>query len=293
MIKRIIGFLGAGLLAIVGSGLLIAYVRSAEERVQEGESLVEVLVATGEIQRGTSSDDLARLVSTQRVPSKVLVNGAMTELADLEGLVPEVNLLPGEQISRDRFVEPTSVNVFARSQAAPPGLLEVTFSLDPERIVGGSVAPGELVAVVASFDPFNIGAVALPENFDPSLTRDQLDELEKIYLIDNKLLSGEEVGNTTHILEHKVLVTHIQIEEQPKDVFDDDGELTQTTALAPTGNLLVTVALDPSSLERVVFTLEFGSVWLAAEPHDAPEGGAGLVTRANVFDESLGDAGVQ
>jgi len=146
--------------------------------------------------------------------------------------------------------------------------------------------PGDLIAIVASFEPFDIGSVTLPENFDASLTKEELDELEKIFFIDNKLLNGAEVGNTTHILEHKVFVTHIQVEEEPRTSVDENGNATTSAALAPTGNLLVTVAVDAPALERIVFTKEFGSIYLAAEPEDAPEDGTTLITRANVFAES-------
>jgi len=36
-------------------------------------------------------------------------------------------------------------------------------------------------------------------------------------------------------------------------------------------------------VERLVFTAEFGSIWLAFEPPDAPEGGTSVITKAEVF----------
>ncbi len=285
MRKRIIGFMVALLLALVGTTLLVAYVKGAEDRALAGEEVVEVFVVSGTIEKGTFAEDIAGRLETELIPAKVLVDGAVADLEDIDGLVAAVDLLPGEQLTHQRFVEPSTIRTYARTERAPDGLLEVTLSLEPERVVGGSIVPGDTVAVVASFEPFDISGVTLPENFDVSLTKEELDELEKIYFIDGKLLSGDEVGNTTHILEHKVLVTHLQEEEKPASTVDDDGETVLGTGLAPTGNLLVTVAVDAPAVERLVFTQEFGTIWLAAEPGDASEDGTRLVTRANVFDD--------
>ncbi|NNC81155.1 MAG: hypothetical protein HKN94_13490 [Acidimicrobiales bacterium] len=285
MKKRVVGVGAALLLALVGTVLLIAYVQSAEDRALEGEEVVEVLVVGDMIPQGARASDIGGNLVLERVPSKVAVDGALTDLEGIEELVAAQDLYPGEQLSRRRFIERIEVNAFARTEPAPEGLLEITLSMSPERFVGGSVVPGDLVAIVASFGEFDIGGVTLPENFDASLTKEELDELEKIYFIDNKLLSGDKVGSTTHILEHKVFVTHVQVEEQPRTAVDEDGNPT-TTSLAPTGNLLVTIAVDAPAVERIVFTKEFGTIWMAAEPEDASEEGTTLVTRANVFAES-------
>ena len=287
MKKRIIGFMVALLLALVGTTLLVAYVKGAEDRALAGEEVVEVYVVSGTLEKGTFAEDISERLETELIPRKVLVDGAVADLEDIDGLVAAVDLLPGEQLTHQRFVEPAAVRTYARTERAPDGMLEVTLSLEPERVVGGSIVPGDTIAVVASFEPFNISGVTLPENFDVSLTKEELDELEKIYFIDGKLLSGDEVGNTTHILEHKVLVTHLQEEEKPASSIDEDGEVVLGTALAPTGNLLVTLAVDAPAVERIVFTQEFGTIWLAAEPADASEEGTTLVTRANVFDDGV------
>ena len=66
---------------------------------------------------------------------------------------------------------------------------------------------------------------------------------------------------TTHIILHKVKVTGVK------------------TAGA---NYLVSLALDAASVERVVFSAEFGRIWLTAEPTDANEAGTKVQTRGSV-----------
>ncbi|MGI9607926.1 MAG: Flp pilus assembly protein CpaB [Acidimicrobiales bacterium] len=287
MKRRIIGFIAAMLLALVGTVLLVAYVKGAEDRALAGEQLVEVFIVENEVKQGTAGEDIEALVRTEQIPTKIQIDGAVGDLEQLEGLVAAVDLLPGEQITRDRFVERSTISAYARTERGPDGFLEVTLSLAPERVVGGSVQPGDLVAIVGSFEPFKLEGITLPENFDVSLTKEELDELEKIFLVDGVLLTGEETPNATHIIEHKVFVTHVQEEEKPVETVDEEGQIVLGTGLAPTGNILVTLALEAPSVERVVFTQEFGTTWLAAEPGNASEENTKIVTRGNVYDNDL------
>ena len=288
MKKRIIGFIAALVLAMVGTTLLVAYVKGAEDRALAGETIVEVYVAQSRIDQGTPGEDIEDMVLLERIPTKVQVDGAVAALEDIEGLVAAVDLLPGEQITLDRFVVRTSVSRYARTEDAPPGYLEMTMSLSPERFVGGSVTPGDTVAIVASFEPFDISQATLPEGLDLTITTEQLDQLLETFF-ENDALTGDKTPSVSHILEHKALVTNVQEEELPTSTLGDDGEVVTTGAsIAPTGNLLVTVALDAPAIERLVFTNEFGSIWIAAEPSNASEDGTMLVDRGNVFNEGGG-----
>jgi pilus assembly protein CpaB len=284
MRKRVIGFVAALVLALIGTTLLVAFVRGAEDRALAGETIVEVYVASTKIAQGTAGEDLGEMVSLEKIPTKVQVEGAVGDLEDIDGLVAEVDLLPGEQITFDRFVERSSISRYARTVLAPEGMLEMTMSLSPERVVGGSIRPGDTVAIVASFNPFDIQTAVLPQGLDISVTSDQLDQLLEAFFTNDDLV-GDETPETTHILQHKVLITHVQEEELPQETFGDDGELVSSGAIAPTGNLLVTVAVDAPTVEQIVFTKEFGLIWLAAEPADAAEEGTQLVNRGNVYDE--------
>lgn len=284
MKKRVVGFIAAVVLALIGTTLLVAFVKGAEDRALAGETIVEVYVANTTIEQGTAGEDLVDKVSLEKIPTKVQVEGAVGDLGDIDGLVAEVDLLPGEQITFDRFVERSSISRYARTVQAPNGLLEMTMSLSPERVGGGSIRPGDTVAIVGSFEPFDIETAVLPEGLDISVTSDQLDQLLEAFFKNDDLV-GDQTPNATHILKHKVLVTHVQEEELPQETFDSDGEVVGNGAIAPTGNLLITVAVDAPTIERIVFTKEFGLIWLAAEPSDASEEGTGLIDRGNVYDE--------
>ena len=82
----------------------------------------------------------------------------------------------------------------------------------------------------------------------------------------------------THMILHNVLVTNVQLDStssQPKS----DGK----TSVAPTGKLLVTLAVDAPSVERVVFGAEHGHVWLSQEPQGASHAGTQIVTEPAEF----------
>ena len=90
--------------------------------------------------------------------------------------------------------------------------------------------------------------------------------------------------NTTDIILRKVLVTAVQQQENSSLGNGEDGSSRLNTA--PDGSLLVTLAVPPYDAERVVFTAEFGTLWLAVEREDVPEIEDSIKTRGNVYDEN-------
>jgi hypothetical protein len=69
---------------------------------------------------------------------------------------------------------------------------------------------------------------------------------------------------------------------------EDEDESSSPRALAPTGNLLVTLALDAPSIERLAFTAEFGHIFLAQEPNDAAESGTQIQNRGTIYIPAFG-----
>jgi pilus assembly protein CpaB len=282
-VRRIIGTLFAVALAIAGTLLLVGYVRGAEERALAGEELVPVVVADAPIEQGSGSEALATAVRIEQVPAKVRADDAVAELADLEGMAAAVDLMPGEQLLMSRFVEPETLETHRRVEV-PPDLLEITVSLMPERAVGGRLEAGDLVAVFASFDPFEADAVE-PGTEEPIGIGEPLDpESDGVILVGTT--EGEEENrvrtpNSTHLVLHKILVTNVQVEQLPRRPDEDAGD--EAPELAPTGNLLITLAALPGDAQRIVFTAEHGFLWLAAEDADADEPETVIENRATVY----------
>src|SRR5215213_4581687 len=85
--------------------VLLAYVRGADARALAGVQTVEVLVADQLIPEGTTADQLTELVRTETLPRKAAVDGRVTDLDELSGLVATVDVQPGEQLLQSRFGE--------------------------------------------------------------------------------------------------------------------------------------------------------------------------------------------
>lgn len=258
MKRRVIGVVTALLLATLGTFTLVAWAGAAEDRALAGERTVNVLVVRQAIARGTPADQLATLVEVERVPVKVQATGSVADLSELKGRVANADLVPGEQLVSARFADP---EVLARQAdvEVPDGLQEVTISLEPQRAVGGKLRAGVTVGLVASFDPFEVGGAAADEE------------------------TAEKTPNETHFLLHKVLVTRVQAAPVSAPEQDPEAEETGPDPL-PAGSLLVTLAVDAPSVERIVFAQEFGRLWLTVEPETATEDGTSIKHRGNIFE---------
>lgn len=107
--------------------------------------------------------------------------------------------------------------------------------------------------------------------------------LDVVRAAGGKVRAGDSVGVlvsfddpvTTHMFLQKVVVT---------DVRNEAGApvTTKPEADGPVGNLLVTLALDGPSVERIVFAAEHGRLWLAEQPANSDEGGTKVQTRAGL-----------
>jgi pilus assembly protein CpaB len=268
--RRILGVVLALVLASVGTWAIVQYVQNADERALEGTELVEVLVVEQSVPEGTPAEELTSYVATTQVPRDSRVPDALIDLDPVLGLVTATELVTGEQVLATRFTTVETLEA-QRGIEVPDGLLEVTFTVSPERAVGGALAPGDLVAFVASFNPFTLDAVEPESAQDLQEFLDATEEeVEPISL---------KTPNTSHITIHKALVTRVQVGSESAG----GGETETGADLSPSGTLLVTLAVEAPQVERVVFAAEFGRIWLAKEQPNSSEEGTDIITRANVY----------
>ena len=255
-----------------------------QDSLPAGEVLVEVLVIDEPIAAGTPAEQLADRVRLEQLPAKVAASGAVSDLASLADKVAAVELLPGEQVVTGRFVD---LETYAASTGSgglvdvPGDLLQVTVSLSPERLVGGEIRPGDHVAVFASFDPFALDTVeptGLGPDEIPVLAPDADTEEEEGR-------TGRQTPHSTKIILYQALVTRLQAEELPRTI-DEEEAASGAPELAPTGNLLITLALRPADAERLVFTAEHGSIWMALEGEDAAVSRGPVQTRVSIYEAS-------
>jgi pilus assembly protein CpaB len=244
--RRLLAACAAILLLVVGSFVLLAYVRGADERALAGVQTVEVLVVDELIAEGTSGDALEQLVRTEVVPAKVALDGRVTDLDDLAGRVATVDLQPGEQLLASRFSRPEDVQA-AGTVTVPEGLQELSILLEPQRIIGNRIAAGDTVGIYLSQQ--------LPDG-----TRQ------------------------THGVLHHVLVTQVQgAPAAPEGDAEADPAAVETAAGAPATSLMLTLAVNARDAEVVVFGMEHGTLWLSLETEGDETGGTRVIEQDDVY----------
>src|SRR3954465_11901213 len=109
MRRRFLAAVAALGLFVVGAVVLLAYVHGADARAFAGAQPVQVLVVDQPIPAGTPGSALTELVRTDTVPAKAAVEGRVTDLGELTGLVATTDLQPGEQLLVARFQSPDTM----------------------------------------------------------------------------------------------------------------------------------------------------------------------------------------
>jgi pilus assembly protein CpaB len=252
MSRRIAGLGLAAILALVGTAALVAYVTTAEQRALAGEELVDVHVVIATIPAGTPAEQIGDHVTVEQVPAKVRPVGSVSDLGALAGQVTAVDLVPGEQLVAGRFVPRSEQTSRETGIEIPEGMVEVTIETDAERGVGGLLEPGLTAAVFASFDASSSGGTVAELGAEALVVPSSASD------------PGGGASHSTDLLLRKVLITAVQ---EP----GGRSQREQRATTAPGGALLVTLAVDPFDAERLVFTAEFGRVWLAIERDTVPE----------------------
>ncbi|MGY1833466.1 Flp pilus assembly protein CpaB [Geodermatophilus sp. SYSU D01180] len=262
MRRRLLAAVAALVLVAAGTVVLLAYVRGADARALAGVRTVEVLVVDQPIPEGTPAEEVADLVRTEVLPAKAAVEGRVTDLDQLTGQVATADLEPGEQLLAGRFAAPADLQA-PGTVPVPEGLSEVSVVLEPQRAVGGRLAAGDEIGVYISMElQGNIDA-------DPE---------------------DEQIG-TTHATLHGVLVTQVQGAPAPAGTEGGDVETASASSVAPSGNVMVTMALPARDAERVVFGMEHATVWLALEREGTDTSGTRVVTQGNVYGDLLAALG--
>jgi pilus assembly protein CpaB len=302
MKRKLIGIVAALALATGGTFALVAYVQSAKDQAVAGEQLVEVYVVTETIAAHTPVSEIEGSLTTTEVPAKVKADGAVTDLEDLDDdLVTAVELEAGEQLLTSRLVDSNEIE----KADVSPELQELTVALDPERAVGGAIAPGDTVGVLLSFDPFEAGdadaaaaaeteaagaetELAGAEESTPDAGTDPGDAPPEA----TDTGDNQKTPNMTHHTFHKVLVTAVQFDQSEGEqigIATDEAENDDEEAVerAPSNALLVTLAVSSGQAEQIVFAAEFGHIWLTSEGADADESGTRIVTLTEAYDPEV------
>ena len=253
MKSRLLAGIAALVLAVVGAILVVSYAQGADSRAVQGLAPMTVLVVNKAVPAGTPVAALKEFVTSEELPGKAVTKSALQNLDGLAGKVTAVDLLPGEQLVAERLVAPEALKTSGSVQV-PKGLQEVSFQLEPQRVVGGRIAAGDHIGIFINLEAG--GLEAKPEK------------------------------QTTQLTIHKALVTAVQRAPSagPSPQPSPDSTAPAQDTSLPTGSLLLTVAVNDIDATKIVYAAEFAKIWLSKEPLDATDSGRpGIMTKPEVY----------
>lgn len=258
MKSRLVAGLAAALLAVVGAVLTFSYAQGADQRAMKDLDPVSVLVVKKAVPAGTPVESIKASLATEQLPGTAVAKTALKTLDGEDGKVTAVDLVVGEQLVSERLVAPAELKT-PGSVTVPKGLLEVSFQVEPQRIIGGRLAPGEHVGIFISMEKGGIDAKADKE--------------------------------TTQLSIRKALVTAVQ--RAPEAAAAKSGakagaepgaaEANPQDTTLPTGSLLVTVAVPDVEASKIVFAAEYASIWVGKETAETSDNGPRIIQRNEVY----------
>jgi len=249
---RIILLIIAIILGVVAVVAVVSYISSIRTSVEEEVEKVEVLVAAQNIPKETPVETIiaADAVTTEAIPRKYLADGVLTTLDNYEGYVTAAPINKGEQITSTKFVKPEQIGL---AFMIPGDMVAISIPVDEVIGVSNLINVGDKVNVIATFSPPGEEAAEETEEtlaeevvIEKEITKTLLWNVEVLYVGTRIVIVEEEEAG-------KVLGGETKKEIKASDIRT------------------VTLAVTPEDSEKLVFTEEMGSVWLALLPVDGIE----------------------
>jgi len=254
------------ILATIATAGVFLYSQGVKQDAIKGGDLRDVIVSKVDIAANTEMDELiaADQFELLQVPVDAVVEGAITDLAQLRGQRNTAFILAGEQIAISRV---ESGEIPGGILGIPEGHQAISVSLDAPRAIAGALAGGDNITIYATFTEVKINIVQ--KDFLKSLQAGNVSGLTT---------QGELPSfDTTVVLAPEVEVLRVTRTTDPA------AEEQQAEQQATQGPVSVTLAFLPDEAQRFVFAMELGQVYLSLLAPD--EAGTELepLTFARVF----------
>jgi len=136
-------------LAVVAALLTVFYVSNYKSTVRSDAETVSVLVAAADIPQGMLGQQIIekKLLTTQEIPRKAIVNGTIAKPEDISGLIATQPIYIGEQVTARRF-GPLEAAGVRDSLRGTYRVMQITG--DDAQLLQGVLRPGDHVDIVAS-----------------------------------------------------------------------------------------------------------------------------------------------
>jgi pilus assembly protein CpaB len=229
MKRRVLTIALALLLAVIGTGAVMAYVSRASARAMAGLKAVTVLVAEQQIPAGTPAGAAWQdgLLREETLPAQSVSPDAVGSVtAGLGSLVMSTEIMPGQVLLRPMLVPAAQVS---GGLVIPGSMVAVTIPLCLPEAVAGYVQAGSQVAIFDTFSSQSLGSGGC---------------------------SGSHGSQGSGIVETRVVLPRVQ-------VLAVGAAASQGGSAGGQGGVLVTLAVDQANAERLIQLTETGLPYLA------------------------------
>jgi pilus assembly protein CpaB len=252
--RRILTIVLAILMAAIGVGVVLIYVKGADQRAIAGQKAVSVLVATQQVPAGTTASAALSegLIASQRLPAASVPADAVLSLtSDLRGLVFSSDLPSGQLVLRPILV--TAVQA-ATGLPIPAGKVAVTIQMCVQKAVAGYVQAGSQIAI------FNTYFKAPPGSVTWSCA--------------GTTFSKGATYIHTRLVLNNVQVLAVGAPSATGSSATATGAFSQSSSASTEATVMVTVALDQQDAERLIELAESGLTYMAmvnSSSHTSPD----------------------
>jgi len=233
------------LLAIGATAAVFLYVNGVRQDAKTGGDLIDVVVATQDIQANAALNPLidAGAFTTAKVTQETLVDGAVTSTEQLRDQTTTFPILANEQIPLSRLS--SGEQIAGGGLGISPGHVGTTVRVDGPNAVGGHVVRGDNIVVYATFNGQKIFKSL--KDFVDSVTNSNQNALAPA-------TAQESLPPFTLTLIPSVKVLNVENPPVTADGHSSEGQVTLTLDLLP----------DDSA--NLVYAAEEGSLWFALLP---------------------------
>jgi pilus assembly protein CpaB len=149
--RRTVLLIVAALIATIGTGMVLIYVRNADNRAEANQQPMQVLKAVQEIDPGETLADAqsAGKIQLGTVPRAQLLTGAVNTTSGMDKQVALATIYPNEQIVTGKFGSAGD----QQTLTVPDSDIAISVNLTDTGRVAGFVSPGADVAIFVNTTP--------------------------------------------------------------------------------------------------------------------------------------------
>ena len=229
----------AVVLAVAAAAAVVLYTQGVKETAEQGGQLTTVIVSSQTIDANKPLDPLIEqgIFSEIDIPQNALVDGAVTDLSQMEGATTTTTILANEQISSSRL---STADERLNEVGVSEGHIAVAVELEAPQGGTGNIQPGDNVAVFGTYQNVQIIAGDLRQ------------------IINNPGAVPAGAGQKQDVPDFTVTIIRsvrvLRIENPSVD--------TETGQQSDSDRIRITLDLLPQDAQNLVFAQENGLVWL-------------------------------